>query len=108
MKRGDVYWIDFEYPDKRRPAIVLTRNSAIGYLAAVTVAPLTTTIRGLPTEVVLGPADGLAMECVANLDSIQTMRKSRISSLVTTLTESKMAAIENALAFALGMEHRLR
>ncbi len=108
MKRGDVYWIDFDHPDKRRPAVILTRNSAIGYLRAITVAPVTTTIRRLPTEVLLGPQDGLAMDCVVNLDSIQTMHKSRIGAFITALHENKMAAVEAALAFAVGMEHRLR
>ncbi len=108
MKRGDVYWIEFDRPDKRRPAVILTRNSALDYLSSVTLAPVTTTIRGLPTEVLLGPDDGLSMECVVNLDSIQTMRKSRFGTLLTPLGEGKRAAIEGALAFALEMERRVR
>lgn len=108
MKRGDVCWVIFEPPDKRRPAVILTRDSAIGYLATITVAPVTTTIRRLPTEVNLGPADGLPAECVVNLDGIHAVRKSRIGDRIAALDEGKMAQVEQALLFALGMEHFAR
>jgi hypothetical protein len=54
MKRGEVGWVSFEHPGKRRPAVILTRNSAIGYLSTVTVAPITTTIRPTPSMAPLG------------------------------------------------------
>ena len=64
MNQGDVYWYTFRTPDKRRPVLVLTRNSALPVLTGITVAPLTTTIRGIPTEVILTPAeDGVAADC---------------------------------------------
>jgi mRNA interferase MazF len=107
MKRGDICWILFEPPDKRRPAIILTRESAIGYLSAITVAPVTTTIRRLPTEVTLGPNDGLTTECVVNLDGIHTVHKSLIGDRIAFLTEGKMAQVESALLFALGMDRSL-
>jgi mRNA interferase MazF len=108
MKRGDIWWVIFEPPDKRRPAVILTRNSAIGYLSTITVAPVTTTIRRLPTEVNLGPADGLPVECVVNLDGIHAVHKSRIGDRIASLDEGKMAKIELALLFALGMDRYTR
>ncbi len=66
MKRGEIRWYTFKAPDKRRPVLILTRNSAIGFLNSVTIAPITTTIRDIPTEVHLSPADGMLTECVVN------------------------------------------
>lgn len=103
MKRGDIRWYTFREPDKRRPVLVLTRNSAIPYLTSVTVAPLTTTIRDIPTEVFLSQDDGVPEPCVVNLDNVQTVTKRQIGSLVTVLTPERMAEVEQALAFALGM-----
>ena len=108
MKRGEVRWADLDYPDKRRPVVILTRDSAIGYLSALTVAPITTTIRQVPTTVRLGPEDGLPAECAANLHNVQTVTKTRVDGLITILSESKMAQIEEALLFSLGMERFLR
>ena len=55
MNQGDVYWYTFRAPDKRRPVLILTRNSAIPFLTGVTVAPITTTVRGIPSEIFLSP-----------------------------------------------------
>ena len=77
MKQGDVYWYSFRAPDKRRPVLILTRNSAISYLNSVIVAQITTTIRGVPSEVALAPAtDGVFEECVVNAYNLQTIPKS--------------------------------
>lgn len=59
MRQGDVYWYQLKSPDKRRPVLILTRNSALAYLSSVTIAPLTTTVRSIPTEVTLMLEDGL-------------------------------------------------
>jgi mRNA interferase MazF len=104
MKHGDVYWHTFRTPDKRRPVVVLTRSSAIPFLTGVTVAPITSTIRGLPTEVVLSPADGLETDCVVNLDSIQTVQKSNIGPYLTSLSAELMAEVRDAVDFAFGFE----
>ncbi len=77
MNQGDIYWYSFRAPDKRRPVLVLTRDSAIEYLTNIMVAPITTTIRMVPSEVVLTPADGLPYDCAANLYNIQTILKAR-------------------------------
>ena len=69
MKQGDVYWYTFRSPDKRRPVLILTRTSAIPYLTGITVAPITTTIRGPASEIFLTPGeDGVLTECVVNTD----------------------------------------
>src|SRR5207249_7794042 len=67
IARGDVRLYQFAPPDKNRPAVVLTRDSAIAYLSTVTVAPITSTIRGVPSEVVLNEEDGMKAPCAVNL-----------------------------------------
>lgn len=104
MRQGDVYWYTFREPDKRRPVLVLTRSSAIGFLAGITVAPITTTIRGIPTEVFLSPADGLPHDCAVNLDNIQTVPKARLGSYITHLSHERMRAVREAISFALGFD----
>lgn len=104
MRRGDVRWYTFKAPDKRRPVLVLTRNSAIGFLNALTIAPITSTIRDIPTEVYLSPADGMPAECVVNLDNIQTVPKVQIGTLITTLAVERMADVKQAVSFALGFD----
>jgi mRNA interferase MazF len=102
MKRGEVRWYRFSSPDKKRPVVVLTRDSALEYLGEVTIAPVTTTIRDIPTEVVLGPGDGMPRESAVNLDHIQTVAKGRLGPVFTTLAPSRMDEIQTALLFALG------
>jgi len=63
MKRGEIRWYRFRAPDKRRPVVVLTRDSVLDYLGEVTVAPITSTIRDIPSEVVVGPDDGMPRRC---------------------------------------------
>jgi len=75
MRRGEVRWYTFQAPDKRRPVLILTRDSAIGFLNALSVAPITTTVRDIPSEVFLSPEDGLLTDCAANMDNIQTVPK---------------------------------
>ena len=104
MKRGEVRWYTFKGPDKRRPVLVLTRDSAISFLYALTVAPITTTIRDIPSEVFLSREDGLLTECAANLDNIQTVPKSKIGDLIAHLSPERMKEIEQAVNFALGFD----
>jgi mRNA interferase MazF len=102
MKRGEVRWYSVKTPDKRRPVIVLTRDSALKFLGEVTIAPITTTVRDIPSEVSLNESDGMPMACAVNLDHIQTVSKARLGPLITTLPQEKMANIGSALRFALG------
>ena len=104
MRRGEVRWYTFRAPDKRRPVLILTRNAAIGFLTNLTIAPITTTVRQIPTEVVLTPRqDGVLTLCAVNLDNIQTIPKEQIGPLLTTLASSRMEEVERAIAFALGL-----
>jgi mRNA interferase MazF len=103
MKRGDVCWYTFPTPNKRRPVLILTRDSAIPVLNSVTVAAITSTIRSFPTEVVLTGHDGLPDTCAANFDNIQTVPKANISAPITHLSASKMKAAAGAIGFALGI-----
>ena len=102
MRRGEVRWYKFAQPDKRRPVVVLTRESALAFLSEVTIAPITSTIRDLPSEVLLTAADGMARECAVNLDHIQTVPRGRIGPLITKLNTEKMLLLRSALLFALG------
>jgi mRNA interferase MazF len=103
MKRGEVRWYKFKQPDKKRPVVILTRNSVLEYLGEVTVAPITSTIRDIPSEVLLSHQDGMHNECAINCDHIQTVSKSNIGSLVTTLSKEKVGEICNAISFALNL-----
>ena len=102
MKRGEVRWYGFSRPDKKRPVLILTRDSALEFLGEVTVAPITTTIRDIPSEVLLTKADGLPRDCAVNLDHLQTVSKGKIGSLIATLSSSKMQQMRPCLLFALG------
>jgi mRNA interferase MazF len=104
MKRGDVRWFKFEKPDKNRPVVILTRDSIIPHLREVTVAPITTTIRDIPSEVLLGSVDGMPKECAINCDHLQTVDKSRIGSLITSLSPSRMREARTAIDFALALK----
>ncbi|MGO9933144.1 MAG: type II toxin-antitoxin system PemK/MazF family toxin [Steroidobacteraceae bacterium] len=104
MNRGDVCWYTFKAPDKKRPVLILTRDSAIGVLNSVTVAPITSTIRNIPTEVVLTEDDGLPSTCAANFDNIQTVPKINIGDCIARLTMRKMKEAGAAASFALGFE----
>lgn len=103
MKRGDVRWYRFSQPDKRRPVLVLTRDSILEYLGEVTVAPLTTTVRDIPSEVPLSREDGMPRKCAVNCDHLQTVSRDKLGSLITSLTPATMAAVGHAVAFALDL-----
>jgi mRNA interferase MazF len=82
--------------------VVLTRDSALDFLGEVTIAPITSTVRDIPTEVPLGSEDGLPRDCAINLDHVQTVSKGRIGALITTLGSARLAQIRRSLLFALG------
>jgi mRNA interferase MazF len=104
LKRGDVCWYLFQPPDKRRPVLILTRDSAIPVLNSVTIAPITSTIRGIPTEVLLTEEDGLPGTCAANFDNLQTVPKNKIGPRLASLTSRRMKEAGKALSFALAIE----
>ena len=105
MNQGDVYWHTFRAPDKRRPVLILTRNSVIPYLTGITIAPLTTTIRGIPSEVLLTPAeDGVSADCAVNADNLQTIQKANLGTYITHLSLERMREVRAAVEFALGFD----
>ncbi len=98
--RGDVRLYRFAPPDKSRPVVVLTRNSAIAYLATVTVAPITSTVRGVPSEVVLDEQDGMKTVCAVNLHNAVTVSQARLGRRIAQLSSTRMSEICAALRFA--------
>jgi mRNA interferase MazF len=96
-----VRWYKFSSPDKKRPVVILTRDSILKYLGEVTVAPITSTIRDIPSEVCLSTQDGVFNNCAVNCDHLQTVSKLRIGSLITTLSDEKLYEIREAISFAL-------
>ncbi len=103
MRRGEVRWYKFARPDKSRPVLLLTRDSIIEYLGEVTVAPVTTTVRDIPSEVLLGKADGLPRECAVNCDHLQTVSKGRIGPLIAKLSDLRMVEVADAISFSLSL-----
>lgn len=104
MRRGEIRWYRFQAPDKKRPVLIIHRDNIIDHLSEVTIAPLTTTIRDIPSEVFLSAvADGVFRDCAVNVDHVQTVSKANIGPLITTLSPSKMADVGNAIRFALGL-----
>ena len=101
MKRGEVRWYQFQPPDKNRPVLILTRDSILEYLGEVTVAPITSTIRDIPSEVFLSKEEGMPRGCAVNCDHIQTVSKGKIGSRITTLSSEKMDQVREAILFAL-------
>lgn len=106
MRRGEVYWADLGPRAGRRPAVIVTRDDAIPVLTSVVVAPVTTTVRGIESEVPIGPEEGLREECAIVCDGLLTVRKSRIDPQpVGSLDPSKLPALDRALRFALEIRH---
>lgn len=103
MRRGEIWWAELPPPIGRRPALLLSRDSAYKVRNSVTVAMVTRTIRGIPVEVLLGPEDGMPTECTVNLDNIVTIPKSRLRQRITALTSTKMTAVAKAVIFALDL-----
>jgi mRNA interferase MazF len=103
MKRGEIRWYKFKAPDKRRPVLILTRDSVLEYLGEVTIAPITSTVRNIPSEVSLSREDGVPRDCAINCDHIQTVSKARIGPQITTLTPEKLKQVRKAIIFALNL-----
>ena len=103
MKRGEVRWYKFKSPDKKRPVVILTRDSILDYLGKVTIAPITSTIRDIPSEVLLTSEDGMKKKCAINCDHIQTVSKDKLGSAITTLTQDKLKQLSRAIWFALDL-----
>ena len=101
MKHGEIRWYKFVTPDKKRPVLILTRDSVLEYLGEITVAPITSTVRNIPSEVFLSKMDSMPRDCAVNCDHLQTVSKGKIRSLITSLPSKKMVDVERAIRFAL-------
>lgn len=104
IARGDIRLYQFGAPDKKRPVVVLTRDSALAYLSSVTVAPITSAIRGVPSEVVLNEEDGMKAPCAVNLHNAVTVGQDRLGKRVAQLGSLRMSEICSALRFSLGCD----
>jgi len=104
LARGEVRLFRFPAPDKERPVVILTRGSALDYLSRVTIAPITSTVRGVPSEVVLGPEDGMKRVCAVNLHNVITVPQASLGRRLAQLTRERLREVCTALAFALGCD----
>ncbi len=103
MRRGEVWWAELPPPIGRRPVLLLSRDAAYSVRTSVTVGIITSTIRNIPVEVLLGQEDGMPAKCVVNLDDILTIPKSRLTEQITILSPEKMTAVAKATVFALDL-----
>lgn len=104
MHRGELWWAELDSPANARPVAILTRERGVSVRESVTVAILTTRVRGLPTEVPLSKGDGVAKDCVINADVLHTIGKSCLKRRLAVLSPEKLAALEGAVLFALGLD----
>jgi mRNA interferase MazF len=102
LNRGDVHLCRFALPDKQRPVLILTRDSAMGHLSTATVAPITSTVRDVPSEVILDVDDGMKSRCAVNLHHAVTVSQERLGRRVTSLSDERMRQVCTALRFSLG------
>jgi mRNA interferase MazF len=102
MRRGEIRGYTFKTPDKKRPVLILTRDSILDVLGEVTIAPITSTIRHIPSEVILTSDDGLPKTCAINLDHVQTVTQTKVGPFIAALSDLRMNQVKTALLFALG------
>jgi mRNA interferase MazF len=104
IARGDVRLYRFPLADKERPVVVLTRDSVIGFLSTATIAPITSTIRGASSEVILDENDGMKARCAVNLHNTGTVPQQRLGRRVAQLSSRRMNEICLALRFTVGCD----
>jgi mRNA interferase MazF len=106
VARGEIWQYAFPRPDHRRPVLVLTRQQVLGHMRTLTVAPLTSTIRGIPSEVVVGQEVGLKRRSAINLDHVSTVPRAGLRAYVGTVPPDVLERVRDALLFALGWRWR--
>ena len=104
MNRGEIRWYTFRLPDKRRPVLILARNEVADILNELIVVPATRTIRGLATEVILTPDDGMPVTCALNFDHVSLAQKGRIGPTLCVLRDERWRDVQHALLTACGFE----
>ncbi len=103
MRRGEIWLAELEPPAGTRPVLLLSRDEAYSVRSLIIVAPVTTRIRRISSEVPLGTNDGMPQDCVANLDTITTIPTDCLQTRIATLKASKLKEVEAAIRFALGI-----
>jgi mRNA interferase MazF len=103
IRQGEIWWANLPAPAGRRPVLVLTRSDAIAHMGNVTVAPLTRTVRGIDSEVVLSPSHGVPTVCAVSLDNIVTIVKSVLDQRVVTLSADTIKEVFEAMRFVFAM-----
>lgn len=94
-RQGEIWWAEAQ--DKRRPVLVVTRNEAVPVLTSIVVAPVTRTVRDIPTEVPLGPDQGLPEDCAASFDNLQPIRRTFLTRRIGSLRIDETGEICRAL-----------
>lgn len=103
MNRGEVWWAQLPAPAGRRPIVLISRATAYAVRTSITVVEVSRTIRGIPSEVLLGPRDGLPTRCVANADNVVTIPKAWLEKRIASLRPDRLAALDDALRFSLAL-----
>lgn len=106
LKRGEIRWYTFHHPDKRRPVLILSRDEVIDRLNEIIVVPVTRTIRGLRTELILTPDDGMPVACALNFDHVSLAQRERIGAILCHLPPPRWQQVRQALLLACGFEEQ--
>jgi len=106
MKRGEIWWARLDLPAGRRPVVLVSREAAYAIRISITVAEISTVIRGIESEVALGKRDGMPRACVINADNLVTIPKTMLESRIVSLSSMKLEALDAALQFSLGLSRR--
>jgi mRNA interferase MazF len=104
MRQFELWWANLPKPAGRRPVVLLSRDDAYTYLNKVIVAEVTTTIRDIPVEVLLGPREGLRSACVVNCDNLRTVPKQALSERISQLSARRSLDVKRAVGYALGWD----
>ena len=103
LAQGQVWWADLPAPAGRRPVLILTRSSVANRLNSVIVAPITTTVRNIDSEVALGPEDGLPQPCTASIDNLVALPRNRLASPIATIGAERMPEVFRAIRYVFNM-----
>jgi mRNA interferase MazF len=101
MRQYEIRWANLPSPVGRRPVLLLSRTAAYAYLNKVIVGEITSTVRGIPEEVVLGEGEGLARSSVVNLDNVHVIAKARLGERLGVLPATREREVKRALGYAL-------
>ncbi len=103
MRRAEIWWARLELPAGRRPVVLVSRQAAYAIRLSITVAEITTVVRGIPSEISLGPRDGMPRPCVINTDNLVTIPRSILETRIAALSAAKTEQLDAALRFSLGL-----